>query len=183
MPESGRVVTSVKEVVSSVRETASQGAEGKVLTSTANAEAAAAAGAGEDTSRYDNYDTESYGNYETYYDESTALPDVTRRVTISSSSMGTGAGVELDLGSKVDLGTGAEIEKVITTSGGVTMTRNKTSVSYHHRQKIKCWIKNKQICVNTGHTLGYFDTDSWVTQLGCWFIDAGLGQIRVRSED
>lgn len=83
---------------------------------------------GEETSPYESYDG-GYGNYETYYDESTAVPDGddTRRVTITS----VGTGGELDLGAvgKVDLGAGGVIEKsVITTGTGAATTINATSV-------------------------------------------------------
>ena len=51
---------------------------------------------------YDNYD--AYGNYETYYDETTPSlpPDTDRRVTVSSSS--SVGGGSLDLGGGVIIG-------------------------------------------------------------------------------
>lgn len=42
-----------------------------------------------------------------------------------------------------------------------------------HNNK-KCGVKNIPIWVNIEHKLGYFDQASWVSQLGCWVIDAGL---------
>lgn len=68
--------------------------------------------------------------YESYYDESTASPDVdaSRRVTITSSS--TGSELDLGLGGKIDLeaGTGGTI---VTRESGtsLTLSNNKTSVS------------------------------------------------------
>lgn len=84
---------------------------------------------GEETSPYDSYDT--YGNYETYYDESTASPDgdTSRRVTITST--GTGGVLDLGAGGKIDLEAGAGIDRRVITSGGgtsITVTSNKTSV-------------------------------------------------------
>lgn len=96
-------------------------------TGTATATATGGGGAyGEETSPYDNYD--SYGNYETYYDESTSAPDGddSRRVTITD--IGTGGSLDLGAGGKIELGAGTG---VISSGVGTSITINKTSVGGH----------------------------------------------------
>lgn len=74
---------------------------------------------GEETSPHDNYD--SYGDYETYYDEATDTP---QRVTISTD---TGAKLDLELEGKVDHQSGTGMH--ISTSGvGTSITINKTKL-------------------------------------------------------
>lgn len=118
------VVTAVKEIIGG-------GSAGKVSISTgsssSSSSSATATGAedayGEETSPY--YD--SYGNYETYYDESTVSPDGSQSVTIGGVSVGTGGKVDLGLAASIDLETGTG-SKVITTGGGSSVTINSTKI-------------------------------------------------------
>lgn len=120
------VVTAIKEIIGG-------GSTGKVSISTSSSSSpsssATATGGeeayGEETSPYDNYD--GYGNYETYYDESTASPDGSQSVTIGGVSVGTGGKVDLGLAASIDLETGTG-SKVITTGGGSSVTINRTKI-------------------------------------------------------
>lgn len=109
------------------------GTGGKVSISTGPSATATDGGDayGAETGTYDSYD--GYGNYETYYDESTAAPDgdSSRRVTITS--IGTGGDLDLGAGAKIDLGagTGTGVESRVVTGGGgssMTVISNKTTV-------------------------------------------------------
>lgn len=138
------VVPTVKEVGTNDRGS-SGSTDGKVLpsistsssSSSSSSSSGTATGGGdvyaEETGPYDSYDGYgnygNYGNYETYYDETTPSPDASR---VTSSV--TGGELDLGLGSKVDMGTGAEVESKVITSGGgtsITITSNKTEVSWH----------------------------------------------------
>ncbi|KAJ8286900.1 hypothetical protein GJAV_G00044670 [Gymnothorax javanicus] len=111
----GKVVTTVEKLVTSGKQTGT----GEATTEDAYTE---------ELSPY--YDT--YGNYDSYYDETTGKPDSSRRVTITGTvDQGTVTGSEVDLGtgSKIDLGTGVDLEKKIIPGGStVTITRNITRV-------------------------------------------------------
>lgn len=125
----GKVLTSISSGSSSG--TSSSGTSSSSSSSSSGTAAGGGDANGEETSPYDSYDT--YGNYETYYDETTALPDAdtSRRVTITSTSIGTGGELDLGAGGKIDLGTGAGIERQVITGGGgssITISSNKTSV-------------------------------------------------------
>lgn len=129
----GKVVTSISTGSSSGSSTGSSTGSSSSSSSSSSSGGATGGGDayGEEASPYDSYD--SYGNYETYYDEATASPDgdTSRRVTISSSSVGTGGELDLGAGGKIDLGAGTGIERSVITSGGgtsVTISSNKTSV-------------------------------------------------------
>lgn len=81
---------------------------------------------GEETSPYENYD--SYGNYETYYDETTALPDggTSQRVTISTDAS---ANLDLEVEGKIDRESGTGMR--ISHSGvgtSITINSNKTKL-------------------------------------------------------
>lgn len=116
------MVTTVKEIIG--------GSAGKATSSSSSSSSSSTATGGEEayseeTSPYDNYD--GYGNYETYYDESTASPDGSQSVTISGVSISTGGKVDLGLAASTDLETGTE-SKVITTGGGSSVTINRTKI-------------------------------------------------------
>lgn len=135
MTGSDSVVTTVKEVlgggsagkVTSISTSSTSSGTGQSSSSSSGTATGGGDTYGEETSPYDNYD--GYGNYETYYDESTASPDgdTSRRVTITSSS--TGGELDLGVAGKIDLeaGTGGG---VIISGGGtsITINSNKTSV-------------------------------------------------------
>lgn len=124
-----KVLTSIS---TSSGSTGSSSSSGTSSSSSSSSSSTATGGGGdaygEETGTYDGtYD--GYGNYETYYDEATASPDgdTTRRVTITSTSIGTGGGLDLGGGASIDLGAGTG-GRVITSGGTITISSNKTSV-------------------------------------------------------
>lgn len=130
------VVTTVKEVLgggtadkvlTSISTSSSSGGTGHSSSSSSSTATGGGDAYAEETSPYDSYN--AYGDYETYYDESTASPDgdTSRRVTITSTSTGTGGELDLGVGEKIDLeaGTGG---RVITSGTSITINSNKTSV-------------------------------------------------------
>lgn len=123
------------KVLTSISTSSSSGpTSGSSSSSSASSSGTATGGGdtyGEETSPYDSYD--GYTNYDTYYDEATAAPDgdTTRRVTITSTDIGTGGELDLGVGGKIDLAAGTGIERSVITSGegtSVTISNNKTSV-------------------------------------------------------
>lgn len=116
---------SADKVLTSISTSSSSGGTGQSSSSSSSTATGGGDAYGVETSPYDSYD--AYGNYETYYDESTASPDgdTSRRVTITST--GTGGELDLGVGGKIDLeaGTGG---RVITSGTSITINSNKTSV-------------------------------------------------------
>lgn len=131
---------STSEVLTSSSSSSTSSGTGPSSTSSSSSTAGGGDAYTEETGPYDNY---GYGNYESYYDESTASPDgdTSRRVTITSS---------VDTGSELDLGAGGKIDVEAGTGGGiitsgvetsVAINSNKTSlVSIMLTSSFKCWF-------------------------------------------